>query len=35
MTPAHLGAAAWPAAWAGRIEYREELVAFGALWDGG
>ncbi|MFI9101724.1 ADP-ribosylglycohydrolase family protein [Streptomyces fildesensis] len=31
---AHLGAAAWPAEWAGRIEYREELLEFGALWDG-
>ncbi|WP_309057306.1 ADP-ribosylglycohydrolase family protein [Streptomyces sp.] len=30
---AHLGADAWPAAWAERVEYREELMAFGALWD--
>lgn len=33
-TGAHLGAAAWPAEWAGRIEYREELLGLGALWDG-
>ncbi|WP_320776586.1 ADP-ribosylglycohydrolase family protein [Streptomyces sp. CRN 30] len=30
---AHLGADAWPAAWADRIEYRGDLVALGALWD--
>jgi ADP-ribosylglycohydrolase len=30
---AHLGADAWPAAWAERVEYRDELLAFGALWD--
>ncbi|MGF1426330.1 ADP-ribosylglycohydrolase family protein [Kitasatospora sp. LaBMicrA B282] len=30
---AHHGADAWPADWAARIEYREELLAFGALWD--
>ncbi|MFJ6938465.1 ADP-ribosylglycohydrolase family protein [Streptomyces sp. NPDC101132] len=30
---AHLGAAAWPRAWAERIEYRGELLALGALWD--
>ncbi|WP_033822201.1 ADP-ribosylglycohydrolase family protein [Kitasatospora sp. MBT63] len=30
---AHHGAAAWPKEWVGRIEYREELLAFGALWD--
>lgn len=30
---AHLGADAWPAEWAGRIEYREELLELGALWD--
>ncbi|MBT2369655.1 ADP-ribosylglycohydrolase family protein [Streptomyces sp. ISL-10] len=30
---AHLGADAWPAQWAERIEYREELVALGELWD--
>ncbi|MBT2416086.1 ADP-ribosylglycohydrolase family protein [Streptomyces sp. ISL-12] len=30
---AHLGAGAWPEEWAGRIEYRSDLVAFGALWD--
>ncbi|MEV0122877.1 ADP-ribosylglycohydrolase family protein [Streptomyces sp. NPDC050703] len=30
---AHTGADAWPAEWTDRIEYREELVAFGALWD--
>ncbi|MEU9116326.1 ADP-ribosylglycohydrolase family protein [Streptomyces sp. NPDC048483] len=30
---AHLGAGAWPEEWAGRIEYREELLALGALWD--
>ncbi|MEV8096698.1 ADP-ribosylglycohydrolase family protein [Kitasatospora sp. NPDC085879] len=27
------GEAAWPAEWAGRIEYRDELLALGALWD--
>ncbi|MFF4955178.1 ADP-ribosylglycohydrolase family protein [Streptomyces chattanoogensis] len=30
---AHLGAAAWPEEWAGRIEYREELQALGEAWD--
>ncbi|MFJ2774226.1 ADP-ribosylglycohydrolase family protein [Streptomyces sp. NPDC087300] len=30
---AHLGADAWPAAWTARIEHRDELRAFGALWD--
>ncbi|GAA1953945.1 ADP-ribosylglycohydrolase family protein [Kitasatospora viridis] len=30
---AYLGAAAWPADWAERIEYRPELLALGALWD--
>ncbi|MFE9422087.1 ADP-ribosylglycohydrolase family protein [Kitasatospora sp. NPDC006697] len=30
---AYLGAAAWPADWADRIEYRPELLALGALWD--
>ncbi|MET9822961.1 MULTISPECIES: ADP-ribosylglycohydrolase family protein [unclassified Streptomyces] len=30
---AHLGADAWPAAWADRIEYRGDLVSLGALWD--
>lgn len=30
---AHLGAEAWPARWAERIEYRGELLALGALWD--
>ncbi|RSS72853.1 ADP-ribosylglycohydrolase family protein [Streptomyces sp. WAC06614] len=30
---AHLGADVWPRDWEGRIEYREELLAFGALWD--
>ncbi|CAM5539602.1 ADP-ribosylglycohydrolase family protein OS=Streptomyces alboniger OX=132473 GN=CP975_07315 PE=4 SV=1 [Streptomyces alboniger] len=30
---AHLGADAWPAEWTPRIEYRDELLAFGALWD--
>ncbi|MEU6123910.1 ADP-ribosylglycohydrolase family protein [Streptomyces sp. NPDC047123] len=30
---AHLGADAWPAAWTERIEHRDELLAFGALWD--
>ncbi|MCX2925777.1 ADP-ribosylglycohydrolase family protein [Streptomyces sp. NEAU-W12] len=32
---AHLGADAWPNAWADRIEYRDELLALGALWDAG
>jgi ADP-ribosylglycohydrolase len=27
------GADAWPEEWAGRIEYRDELLALGALWD--
>ncbi|MFD6419098.1 ADP-ribosylglycohydrolase family protein [Streptomyces sp. NPDC060194] len=31
---AYLGADAWPAAWADRIEYRERLLALGARWDG-
>ncbi|MFE2728841.1 ADP-ribosylglycohydrolase family protein [Kitasatospora sp. NPDC059327] len=30
---AHLGASAWPADWVERIEHRDELLAFGALWD--
>ncbi|WP_330176518.1 ADP-ribosylglycohydrolase family protein [Streptomyces sp. NBC_01498] len=30
---AHLGADAWPAEWTDRIEYREELLELGALWD--
>ncbi|MFF4171591.1 ADP-ribosylglycohydrolase family protein [Streptomyces sp. NPDC001744] len=30
---AHLGADAWPAEWAERVEHRSDLVAFGALWD--
>ncbi|MFI6684694.1 ADP-ribosylglycohydrolase family protein [Streptomyces sp. NPDC050485] len=30
---AHLGAAAWPAEWAERVEYRSELLTLGALWD--
>ncbi|AXL87861.1 hypothetical protein C4J65_05655 [Streptomyces sp. CB09001] len=30
---AHLGAEAWPADWADRIEYRGDLLALGALWD--
>ncbi|MEU1150871.1 ADP-ribosylglycohydrolase family protein [Streptomyces sp. NPDC005863] len=30
---AHLGTGAWPAEWTARIEYRAELLAFGALWD--
>jgi ADP-ribosylglycohydrolase len=30
---AHLGAAAWPEAWTGVIEYRERLLALGAAWD--
>ncbi|MEV7996389.1 ADP-ribosylglycohydrolase family protein [Streptomyces sp. NPDC086077] len=30
---AHLGAEAWPAEWADRIEYQSELVTLGALWD--
>lgn len=32
---AHLGADAWPAEWAERIEYRGELLELGALWDAG
>ncbi|MFI7241669.1 ADP-ribosylglycohydrolase family protein [Streptomyces qinglanensis] len=30
---AYLGADAWPSAWADRIEYHDELVALGLLWD--
>ncbi|MFF5567511.1 ADP-ribosylglycohydrolase family protein [Streptomyces sp. NPDC012623] len=30
---AHLGAGAWPEEWAGRIEYRSDLMSLGALWD--
>lgn len=30
---AWLGADAWPADWADRIEYRGDLLALGALWD--
>ncbi|MFD5084700.1 ADP-ribosylglycohydrolase family protein [Kitasatospora sp. NPDC058406] len=30
---AHLGADAWPAEWVERIEHRDELLEFGALWD--
>ncbi|QHC21897.1 ADP-ribosylglycohydrolase family protein [Streptomyces sp. GS7] len=30
---AWLGPGAWPEEWAGRIEYREELLALGAAWD--
>ncbi|WP_280726229.1 ADP-ribosylglycohydrolase family protein [Kitasatospora sp. MAA4] len=31
---AYAGADAWPADWVQRIEHRDELLAFGALWDG-
>ncbi|WP_055590550.1 ADP-ribosylglycohydrolase family protein [Streptacidiphilus griseoplanus] len=30
---AHHGAAAWPAEWVRAVEYRDELLAFGELWD--
>ncbi|MFB9739021.1 ADP-ribosylglycohydrolase family protein [Streptomyces thermocoprophilus] len=30
---AWLGADAWPAEWAERIEYRDELLSLGTLWD--
>ncbi|WP_035848137.1 ADP-ribosylglycohydrolase family protein [Kitasatospora azatica] len=30
---AYHGADAWPAEWTAGIEYREELLAFGSLWD--
>ncbi|MDH6578401.1 ADP-ribosylglycohydrolase [Kitasatospora sp. MAP5-34] len=30
---AHHGAAAWPQDWVRRIEHRDELLTFGALWD--
>ncbi|MFJ3305841.1 ADP-ribosylglycohydrolase family protein [Streptomyces sp. NPDC086549] len=30
---AHLGADAWPTAWADRIEYGGDLLTLGALWD--
>jgi ADP-ribosylglycohydrolase len=32
---AHLGVAAWPEHWAERVEYRDELLALGRLWDAG
>ncbi|WP_226486410.1 ADP-ribosylglycohydrolase family protein [Streptomyces parvulus] len=31
---AHLGADAWPTSWTDRVEYRDDLLALGALWDG-
>ncbi|MFI6349247.1 ADP-ribosylglycohydrolase family protein [Streptomyces sp. NPDC050560] len=31
---AHHGAGVWPRSWAGGIEYRGELLALGASWDG-
>ncbi|AZK93391.1 MULTISPECIES: ADP-ribosylglycohydrolase family protein [Streptomyces] len=31
---AHLGAAAWPSAWADHVEHRGDLMTLGALWDG-
>ena len=30
----HCGLSAWPADWAGRIEYRERLAVLSAAWDG-
>ena len=30
---AHHGARAWPAAWADRVEHRDELLALGRAWD--
>ncbi|MEU2251068.1 ADP-ribosylglycohydrolase family protein [Streptomyces sp. NPDC019224] len=33
LAGAHLGAAAWPAAWSERIEYRSDLLSLAALWD--
>ncbi|MEX0169406.1 ADP-ribosylglycohydrolase family protein [Streptomyces sp. LMG1-1-1.1] len=30
---AHLGADAWPQEWAENVEYRSDLLTFGALWD--
>ncbi|MER6302627.1 ADP-ribosylglycohydrolase family protein [Kitasatospora sp. NPDC001539] len=30
---AHHGESAWPEEWVDRIEYRDELLEFGALWD--
>lgn len=33
-TGAYLGARAWPRDWAERIDYRDELLALGAPWDG-
>lgn len=30
---AHHGAAVWPSEWAERIEYRDELLALGTVWD--
>lgn len=30
---AHHGAAAWPGEWVGAVEYREELLELGGLWD--
>ncbi|GAA2393598.1 ADP-ribosylglycohydrolase family protein [Streptomyces glaucosporus] len=31
---AHLGAEAWPREWVEHLEHRDELLEFGALWDG-
>lgn len=33
LAGAWLGAEAWPRGWAERIEYRDELLALGELWD--
>ncbi len=30
---AYLGAGAWPGEWAERVEYRDDLLALGTLWD--
>lgn len=30
---AHHGMSAWPAGWAGRIEYRDQIACFGRAWD--
>ncbi|MGX2998037.1 ADP-ribosylglycohydrolase family protein [Streptomyces sp. JNUCC 64] len=34
LAGAHHGPDVWPAAWVERLEHRDELLAFGTLWDG-
>ena len=33
LAGAALGFEAWPAAWAGQIEYRDDLARVGSTWD--